>query len=142
MADSDTAVNTTRRGRDDSDQTAGMRVVTGLFGCCTATAILSLLWMVTGCPWVVAGVAAAITGLYMLENMAFYEQIQALESTIQVNERKIEGLKQALVDLTAIRNKVVPAAAREEASSSTLVFSRPRRHSLRGTREGSAMSRH
>lgn len=113
MTDSDTgcAVSSTTSAissnspDEDSDHPGG-RVVTGLFGCCTATAMVSLLWMVTGSPWAVALVSVAIMALYMLENMAFYEEIQALEAAIQVKERRIESLKQALADLTIIREKV------------------------------------
>jgi hypothetical protein len=91
---------------DDSDHNGGHRVVTGLFGCCTATAIVSLLWMVTGSPWVVTIVSVGIMGLFMMENLAFYEEILALDGAIRVKDRKIESLKQALVDLTAMRDRL------------------------------------
>jgi hypothetical protein len=100
---------------DDSDHNGGHRVVTGLFGCCTATAIVSLLWMVTGSPWVVTIVSVGIMGLFMMENLAFYEEILALDGAIRVKDRKIESLKQALVDLTAIRDRLEEAERKGHA---------------------------
>ncbi len=83
----------------DSDTEPG-RVVTGLFGMCTFCALVSLLWLITGNPWLVALVVTAVAFMFMLENLAFFEEIRMLEKAAKLQQQQIEFLK--LVSAAAI----------------------------------------
>ena len=88
--------------KSDSEESAatGNRVVTGLFGCCTCTAILTSTWLMTGSSMVVAAVVSVVMMLYMLENLVFFEEIRALEARLELRDKKIEKLQSEYTDLT------------------------------------------
>ncbi len=78
----------------------------GMLGVCTWLAMTSLIWLLTGSLLMVSLVVSLVLAMYMLENIAFYEEIVALEGLIRVKDRKIENLKLSLADLTTIHDTV------------------------------------
>ena len=75
-----------------------VNAVAVLFGCVTGTAIVSLLWLMTGNPWLIIGVLTVVLVLYMIENLGFHDEVGTLEAAVRLADRKNEQLRAALMD--------------------------------------------
>lgn len=82
----------------DSDGGAGGagRIVTGLFGICTFSALVSLVWLITGNQWLITLVVTAVAVVFILENLAFFEEIRTLERAVKMKETENVILRRLL----------------------------------------------